>query len=123
MMTSRRNVNQPRSNLKNDRVKREYLIYLKDARQRSPKTVEQVRHAIDRLETYTGFRDFATFNKDQALGFKRALLGSRAQRTASRSARRQLTRSYRPSRNFWRGCNAGPGIAAALTRRTLPTST
>ena len=74
-------MNQLRSNPKNDRVKREYLIYIKDARQRSPKTVEQIRHAIDRLEAYTGFKDFATFNKDQALGFKRALLGSTAQRT------------------------------------------
>lgn len=70
-----------RSNPKNDRVKRDYLIYLKDARQRSPATVDQVRHAIDRLEAYTGFRDFGTFNKDQALAFKRALLGSKAQRS------------------------------------------
>lgn len=69
------------NNPKNDRVKREYLIYLKDARQRSPATVEQVRHAIDRLEAYTGFKDFGTFNKEQARGFKRALLGSRAKRS------------------------------------------
>jgi integrase len=74
-------VNRPRTNPKNDRAKREYLIYLKDARQRSHATVEQVRHAIDRLELYTGFKDFGTFNKDQALGFKRALLATKAQRS------------------------------------------
>jgi integrase len=71
----------PKSNPKNDRVKREYLIGLKEAMQRSPATVEQVRHAIDRLESYTGFKDFGTFNKDQALGFKRALLATNARRT------------------------------------------
>jgi site-specific recombinase XerC len=70
-----------RSNPKNDSAKREYLIYLKDARRRSPATVEQVRHAIDRLEAYTGFKDFGTFNKEQARGFKRASLGSRAKRS------------------------------------------
>ena len=70
----------PVSNPNNDRAKREYLIYLTHARQRSPATAEQVRHAIDRLEAYTGFKDFGTFNKDQALGFKRALLASKAQR-------------------------------------------
>src|SRR5271166_202618 len=80
-MTWRRNVEPQQNNPKNDRVKREYLIYLKDARQRSPATVEQVRHAIDRLEAYTGFKDFGTFNKEQARGFKRALLGSRAKRS------------------------------------------
>ncbi len=45
-----------KSNPKNDRTKRDYLIYLKDARQRSSATVEQVRHAIDRLEAYTGYK-------------------------------------------------------------------
>jgi integrase len=71
----------PRTNPKNDRDKREYLIYMQDARQRAPATVEQVRHAIDRLESFTGFKDFGTFNKEQALSFKRALLASKAQRS------------------------------------------
>jgi hypothetical protein len=66
-----------RTNPKNDRARRDYLIWLKEARQRSPATVEQARHAIDRFEAYTGFKDFATFNKDQALGFKRALLAAK----------------------------------------------
>src|SRR6266567_3652977 len=74
-------MNPPRSNPKNDRAKRDYQVHLKEARQRSPATVEQARHAIDRLEVYTGFKDFATFNKDQALGFKRALLTAKAQRS------------------------------------------
>jgi integrase len=69
------------SNPKNDRAKREYLIWLKEARQRSPATIEQVRHGIDRLELYTGFNDFGTFNKDQALGFKRALVAAKAKRS------------------------------------------
>lgn len=71
----------PQTNPKNDRAKREYLIYLKDARQRSAATVEQVRHAIDRLEGYTGFKDFGTFNKNQALAFKRALVATKGQRS------------------------------------------
>jgi integrase len=69
------------SNPKNDRLKRDFLVYLKEARQRSPATVEQARHAIDRLESYTGFKDFGTFNKDQGIGFKRALLSSNARRS------------------------------------------
>lgn len=71
----------PKNNPKNDRTKREYLIWLKEAKQRSAATVEQARHAIDRLESYTGFKDFGTFNKDQAMGFKHALLESKAQRS------------------------------------------
>jgi hypothetical protein len=45
-----------RTNPKNDRVKREFLVHLKDSRQRSAATVDQARHAIDRFEVYTGFK-------------------------------------------------------------------
>ena len=78
----------PKTSPKNDRVKRDYLIWLKEAKQRSTKTAEQARHAIDRLEAYTGYKDFATFNKDQALAFKRHLLdmkGVRSGKTISLS--------------------------------------
>jgi len=68
-------------NPKNDRAKRDFLVYLKNARQRSPATVEQARHAIDRLEAYTSFKNFGTFSKEQALGFKRALLAAKAHRS------------------------------------------
>lgn len=74
-------MNHPKNNPKNDRAKRDYLIWLKEAKQRSAKTAEQARHAIDRLESYTGFKDFGTFNKEQALGFKRAVLATKGQRS------------------------------------------
>jgi integrase len=76
-------MNPPKTNPKNDRAKRDYLIWLKEAKQRSAKTAEQARHAIDRLESYTGFKDFGTFNKDQALGFKRHLLAMKGQRSGT----------------------------------------
>jgi len=74
-------MNTIKTNPKNDRVKRDYLIWLKEAKQRSAKTAEQARHAIDRLESYTGYKDFATFNKEQAIGFKRHLVSMKAQRS------------------------------------------
>jgi len=74
-------MNCPKTNPQNDRVKRDYLVWLKEAKQRSATTVEQVRHAIDRLESYTGFKDFGTFSKEQALGFKAALFATKAQRS------------------------------------------
>jgi integrase/recombinase XerD len=71
----------PRTNPKHDRVKREFLVWLKDARQRSAATVDQARHAIDRFEVYAGFKDFGSFNKEQALGFKKALISSKGRRS------------------------------------------
>lgn len=74
-------MNQPKTNPRNDRVKRDYLIWLKDAKQRSDATVDQARHAIDRLENYTGYKDFGTFNKEQARAFKQSLLNTTAKRS------------------------------------------
>jgi integrase len=71
----------PQTNPRNDRAKREYLIYLKEARQRSQATVEEVRRAIDRLEGYTVYKDFGSFNKEQAKSFKHALLNTKAKRS------------------------------------------
>lgn len=74
-------MNCPKTNPRNDRAKRDYLVWLKEAKQRAPATVEQARHAIDRLETYNSYKDFGTFNKDQAIAFKAALLSSKDGRT------------------------------------------
>lgn len=72
------------TNPKNDRAKRDYLIWLKEARQRSPRTTEQARHAIDRFESSNGFKDFATFNKEQAIAFKETLRDTNAVRSGER---------------------------------------
>src|ERR1700722_9493923 len=74
-------MNVSKTNPRNDRAKRDYLVWLKEARQRAQATIEQARHDIDRLEAYIGFKDFGTFNKDQAIGFKQDLLNSTGKRT------------------------------------------
>ncbi len=106
-----------RSNPKNDRVRRDFLICLKDARQRSPATVEQARHAIDRLEAYTGFKDFATFNKDQALGFKSALLASKAKRSGKPISKATAYHVLLAVREFLAWLHSRPGYR----RRIDPT--
>jgi site-specific recombinase XerC len=70
-----------RSNPKNDRLKRDYLVWLREAKQRSPATVDQVRHAIDRFEAYIQFKGFETFNREQAMGFKHVLMETDAVRS------------------------------------------
>ena len=110
----------PRSNPKNDRMRRDYIIYLKDARQRSPATVEQVRYAIDRFETYTGFKDFATFNKDQALAFKRALLGSKARRSGKAISKATAHHILRSIQEFLAADQEGPLAPVSLQSLLKP---
>ena len=58
-------------NPKNERIKRDYFRYQKEARGKADGTVDAIRKAISRYELYTGFKDLATFNRDQAIGFKK----------------------------------------------------
>ncbi len=68
-------------NPQNERIKKAYFIYLKEANQKAETTIDAARKAILRLEEYTSFRPFKTFNKDQAIAFKKHLIGSKGARS------------------------------------------
>ena len=57
-------------NPQNERIKRAYLRYLKEAKGKSEATLDAVRKALARFEDYVGAHDFKTFNREQAIGFK-----------------------------------------------------
>lgn len=67
-------------NPENERIKKTYFIYLKEADQKAEATINAIRKAILRLEEYTGFSSFKSFNKEQAIGFKNHLTCSTAKR-------------------------------------------
>lgn len=60
-------------NPKNERIKRDYLIYLAEAQGRSRATQDQAMAAIAAFEASTGHKDFALFHIEQARAFKRQL--------------------------------------------------
>jgi site-specific recombinase XerD len=59
----------------NERIKREYFAYLKEAKRHSEHTVDAAAKALNRFEVYTGYRDFKAFHTEQAIAFKRYLAG------------------------------------------------
>ena len=56
---------------KNERIKRQYLAYLEEAKRMSDKTTDQVAAAIALFEQHSGYKDFAAFHIEQARKFKR----------------------------------------------------
>ncbi|MBA3614312.1 MAG: site-specific integrase, partial [Nitrospirales bacterium] len=57
----------------NERIKRHYFVYLKEAKRHSEDTIDGVAKARNRFETYTKFRDFKAFQSQQAVAFKKHL--------------------------------------------------
>ena len=63
----------PTHNANNERIKRRYFAYLREANGRSTPTLDAVAAAIARFEADTKFRDFKQYNFEQAIAFKRHL--------------------------------------------------
>lgn len=60
-------------NAKNERIKRRYFEFLKEAKRHSEATVDAAAMALARFEIDTKFRDFKTFHYEQAIAFKNRL--------------------------------------------------
>lgn len=60
-------------NAGNERIKRRYFVYMKEAGRQSEDSVDNAAAAIARFEAYGGWRDFKLFHIDHAVGFKRDL--------------------------------------------------
>lgn len=58
-------------NAKNERIKRQYLAYLEEAKRAAAATADQAAAAIALFEASTGYKDFAAFHIEQAKKFKR----------------------------------------------------
>ncbi|MFZ4126224.1 MAG: tyrosine-type recombinase/integrase [Rickettsiales bacterium] len=68
-------------NAKNERIKRKYFSYLKDATGKSDATIEGVRASLLLYEEQTGFKDFGALHSEQIIAFKKKLCSQRNQRT------------------------------------------
>src|SRR5262245_32284087 len=68
----------------NERIKRLYRVFLKEAHRKSEKSIDGFDYAIARFEAYTEYRDFKAFHVEQAIAFKRQLATQTNQRDGQR---------------------------------------
>ena len=77
-------------NEENERIKRKYFSYLKEAKRYSDVTVDAVAKALNRFEEYTKYRDFKLFHSQQAVGFKNHLYHQKGVRSSERLSKATL---------------------------------
>lgn len=68
-------------NARNERIKRQYFSYLKDATGKSDATIDGVRASLLLYEEHIGFREFGALHSEQIIAFKKKLCSQRNQRT------------------------------------------
>ncbi len=83
-------------NEENERIKRRYLTFLREAKRCDHTTVDKAADAILRFEASTGFRTFKRFHIEQATAFKAQLEKTRNTRTGKPISRSTVDSAYLP---------------------------
>jgi integrase len=102
-------------NAENERIKRAYFIYLKEARRLSEHSIDAAAASISRFEEYTKYRDFKRFHTQQAVGFKRRLAGQINQRTGEYLSKSTVFTTLNALRAFFQWLAGQPGYRSSLT--------
>lgn len=96
-------------NAKNERIKRKYFAYVKEARRYSEPTVDATAKAISRFEAYNRFKDFKAYHFEQAIAFKRHLAEQTAQRSGEKLSKATLYATLTQLQKFFFWLAGQPG--------------
>lgn len=88
-------------NPKNERIKREYFLYLKEAKVVSGQTIDNIRKSIDRYEKYTKYEDFSRFNKHKASAFKKHFGNQKSRRNGKLLSKSTYISTLRNLKDFF----------------------
>lgn len=101
-------------NADNERVKRRYFAFLRNAKGRSEPTIDAVAKALSRFEEYTGYKDFKTFRSEQAVAFKRDLADKVALHSGVLLSKAPMHSTTSALRNFFTWLAEQPGYRRKL---------
>src|SRR5437870_2107617 len=97
-------------NAANERIKRRYFAYLKEAKRHSEATVDAAAKALHRLETYTRYREFKTFHFEQAIAFKKQLAEQRSEQSGERLSKATVHATLSQLKRFSQWLAFQPGF-------------
>jgi integrase len=101
-------------NPENERIKRRYFAYLKEAKRYSDQTVDAAAKALNRFEEDTRYRDFKAFHFEQAIAFKRHLSEHTGRRSGEKLSKATLHATLTHLKQFFFWLAGQPGYRARL---------
>lgn len=105
----------PNHNANNERIKRRYFAFLKEAKRHSEDTVDGVAKALARYEIQTGYRDFKAFNVEQAIAFKKHLAAQDSGKSGGKLSKATLHSTLSNLKRFFQWLAGQPGYRSRLT--------
>jgi integrase len=98
----------------NERIKRKYFAYLKEAKGNSEPTVDTAAEALSRFDAYNKYRSFKAFHFEQAVAFKRHLVEQTAKRTGEPLSKATLHATLTKLKQFFFWLADQPGYKSKL---------
>jgi len=98
----------------NERIKRKYFSFLKEAKRYSEPTIDAAAKALSRFETYTRCRDFKAFHFEQAVAFKRHLADQKGQRSGEKLSKATLYSTLTQLKRFFQWLAWQPGYKSRV---------
>ncbi len=88
-------------NSENVRIKRKYLIFLKEAKRQHEASIDGVAKALSRFDEYNKYGNFKRFHFQQAVGFKSHLSKQDNQQTGKKLSKATLNTTLRHLKDFF----------------------
>jgi integrase len=85
----------------NERIKRKYFAFLKEAKRHSESMVDAAAKALNRFEVYTKYRDFKSFHFEQAVAFKKHLAEQKGQQSGEKLSKATLHATLSQLKRFF----------------------
>jgi len=101
-------------NPENERTKRKYLTFLKEAKRQNEASIDAVAKAFSRFEDYTRFGDFKAFRFQQAVGFKKHLSMQDGKHSGKRLSKATLNSTLRHLKSFFQWLALQPGYKSRI---------
>lgn len=98
----------------NERIKRRYFVFLKEAKRQNESSVDAVAKAISRFEAYTNWREFKAFHFEQAVSFKAYLAKQHNQKTGEPLSKATMNSTLRSLKTFIQWLALQPGFKSRI---------
>src|SRR5262249_20826902 len=103
-----------RHNPNNERLKRRYFAFLKEAKRHSESTVDACAKALSRFEEVARCKDFRAFHIEQAMAFKRHLAEQRAHQSGEKLSKATLYATLTQLKRFFQWLSGQPGYKSRI---------
>ncbi len=99
----------------NERNKKRYFLFLREAKRLSEISLDGVAHSIARFERFNGYKDFKLFHVEQAVAFKRFLSTETNKRTEDHLSKATIHSTLRAVKDFFLWLAGQPGFRSRLS--------